>query len=150
MHRKSHENKMLSTRINITRVCNLRKLITQYEGVSNLAEKLGYANSSFLVQMAGPHPDRAITERTARKIEQTLELSDRWLDNEELAVLHDPKPNNDLVRKSIQATAAAIEAAGKEMSATKIGDLALLVYEDAVEHGAVREEYIATLMRIAG
>lgn len=53
---------------------NLRKLIEQWGGPLPLSKKLGYANASFLVQMAGPHPTREVSEKTARTIEMKLEL----------------------------------------------------------------------------
>lgn len=59
---------------------NLRRLIEQWDGPSNLANKLGYTNASFLVQMAGPNPIRDVSERTARKIEGKLDLPRGYLD----------------------------------------------------------------------
>lgn len=35
---------------------------------------------SFLIQLAGPHPSRSISENVAREIERTLKLSPNWLD----------------------------------------------------------------------
>lgn len=63
------------------RLSNLRALIEQHQGPNNLAAAVGYTNASFLVQMAGPHPTRPITERTARKIEAALSLPPMWLDS---------------------------------------------------------------------
>lgn len=59
---------------------NLRRLIEDADGPKNLAAKLGYANPSFLVQMAGPHPTREVTEKTARRFEEKLGLPDGSLD----------------------------------------------------------------------
>lgn len=60
---------------------NLRKLADTMGGPSALAKKLGYANSSFIVQMVGPHPIRQVSEFTARKFEQALDLVPNALDN---------------------------------------------------------------------
>jgi hypothetical protein len=53
---------------------NLRNIVTQWGGPSNLARKLGYNNPSYLVQMVGPKPTRDVTEKTAVKIETALGL----------------------------------------------------------------------------
>ena len=59
---------------------NLRRLIQQHDGPAALARRLGYKNAAFLVQMAGPHPSRPVTERTARGFEEKLKLPSGWLD----------------------------------------------------------------------
>ena len=58
---------------------NLRRLIGQWGGPTSLSKKLGHANGSFLAQIAGPHPRREISERTARSIEGTLGLPLGWM-----------------------------------------------------------------------
>lgn len=127
---------------------NLRKLIEQRGGPNVLGATLGYANGSFLVQMAGPNPIREVTERTARKFEQILNLPDGWFDREEVAVAPPPAFDTEMVRNAIQATAKAIEDAGLQMTPTKIGNLATMAYADAVEHGGVRKEYISQLLQL--
>lgn len=67
--------------INEVRREQLKKLFVQHGGSKKLSELLGYSNASFLVQMAGPSPTRDVTEKTARKIEQTLGLPEKWLDS---------------------------------------------------------------------
>lgn len=59
---------------------NLRKLADSLGGPSALAKKLGYTNSSFIVQMVGPNPIRQVSESTARKIERGLDLVPGSLD----------------------------------------------------------------------
>lgn len=59
---------------------NLRALIIQHEGATNLAKLLGYSSPSYLSQMVGPNPSRQITEKVARQIEHKLILPDGWLD----------------------------------------------------------------------
>jgi hypothetical protein len=62
------------------RRANLRTLAEKHEGIGKLAEKLGYANSSFLSQLIGPNPTRDVTEKNARKIEAALGLPALWMD----------------------------------------------------------------------
>lgn len=62
------------------RRANLRKLIDSFGGPGPLAQKLGYSNSSFLVQMAGPSPIRQVSEGTARRFESVLGLDPGSLD----------------------------------------------------------------------
>lgn len=62
------------------RLTNLRRLIAEHGGPAELARELGYSNASFLVQMAGPNPIRAVTEKTARAFERKLGLPEGWLD----------------------------------------------------------------------
>jgi hypothetical protein len=66
----------------MNRRARLRELIRKRGGVVALAKALGYANASFLVQMAGPSPTRAVSERTARLIERKAGLPDGWLDQD--------------------------------------------------------------------
>lgn len=60
--------------INDNRVTNLRALFAFHGGPTNLSRALGHANASFVVQIAGPNPRRPVSDRTARKIEQQLDL----------------------------------------------------------------------------
>ena len=62
------------------RRANLRKLANSVGGPGVLSKKLGYTNSSFLVQMAGPNPIRQVSEETARRFESTLDLVPGSLD----------------------------------------------------------------------
>lgn len=69
---------------------NLRLLIQDYHGSKSLAIKLGLSNPSFISHLAGPNPQRVVTEKTSRKFEQSLGLEDGWMD----------KPNKHIVYKS--------------------------------------------------
>lgn len=60
---------------------NLRRLVVECGGQTELAKKLGYKTSTFLTQMVGPTPIRTITENTAREFEQKLALQHLSLDS---------------------------------------------------------------------
>ena len=66
-----------------TRRANLRKLVADSGGPTLLAQRLGYRNPSFIVQMTGPSPIREVSEKTARRIEASLGLPPLTLDREE-------------------------------------------------------------------
>lgn len=59
---------------------NLRLLIEDCHGSKNLAVRLGLSNPSFLSHLAGPNPQRVVTEKTARRFELALNLEDGWMD----------------------------------------------------------------------
>lgn len=59
---------------------NLRALIRQHEGATNLAKLLGYSSPSYLSQMVGPAKTRPVTEKVARQIENRLRMPSGWLD----------------------------------------------------------------------
>lgn len=65
---------------NSNRLANMRRLMEEHGGPKALAAKLGYKQSSFVVQMAGPNPTRPITEDTCRKIEEALGLEEGSMD----------------------------------------------------------------------
>lgn len=126
---------------------NLRALIEQWGGPKPLSQKLDYNNASFLVQMAGPHPTREITEKTARRIESKLDLPPGWMDKT-------PGPtetghvDNELVYAAIRLTAAVAEDLGLRLTPTKLADVITLVYADAEAAGAVRELYVRQLLQL--
>jgi len=62
------------------RRANIRGLIAARGGLTKLTKEMGYLNPSFLSQMTGPAQSREITEKTARKIEKTLQLAPGYLD----------------------------------------------------------------------
>jgi hypothetical protein len=131
------------------RRANLRKLIETRGGVTALGHALGYTNGSYLLQMAGTNPMRPVTERNARKFEATLELPEGWLDREDVAQAPMPQIDSGVVRDAITMTAKAVEKSGVAMPPTKVGDIAWMVYEDAVSHGGkVRAEYIEMIVRL--
>lgn len=104
---------------------NLRALIIQHEGATNLAKLLGYSSPSYLSQMVGPNPTRQITEKVARQVERKLLLPDGWLDK---------KPTTYPVKVNDQ----------------QIGELVLLVGQILKENAVtVTPEQFATLVTLA-
>lgn len=126
---------------------NLRRLIEQWNGPAALAAKLGYANSSFLVQMAGPNPDREVTEKTARKIEKALGLPPNWLDGKP-----DTRPapgvDTNAVAEIIRLVGHTAEEMGVKLGNAKLADLVALVYADMQTSKTLRVEFLQQLLRL--
>lgn len=58
---------------------NLRHLIRQH-GNASVSHAAGYSSASYVSQMAGRKAQRPVTEQTARRIEQSMNLPEFWLD----------------------------------------------------------------------
>lgn len=126
---------------------NLRALIKQWEGPTNLAKKLRYSGPSYLSQMIGPA--KPITEKTARFIEQELDLPAGWMDIDHAARTGQyPRLDTSLINRAICAVSAALQDAGIQLSPTRMALLVELVYENATEHGAVDDGYVARLVKL--
>jgi hypothetical protein len=122
---------------------NLRRLAVQWGGVGKLAEKLGYANASFLVQMCGPHPIREVTERTARRVEETLSLPKGWLDTNE----HDePKVHDGYIVELVKLVAAEINAASVTVSPDKFADLVILIHGHCESLGKIDPTFVRQMV----
>lgn len=127
---------------------NLRRLIEQWGGPTSLAMKLGYSNASFLVQMAGPHPIRDVSERTARKIEGKLDLPRGSLDQK--AVRSGPKVSPELLTQVVRYTGQLCQDAGIRLTPAKFADLVTIIYQDAEANGAkVREDFSKRMVALA-
>lgn len=76
--KQSRQLQMLQSK----RRANLRRIIGKHGTNADLARILGYKTASFVTQMLSPKrkPRRNITERTARNIENKLQLTPRSLD----------------------------------------------------------------------
>jgi hypothetical protein len=150
---------------------NLRRLIAQHGGPNELGAKLGYSNGSFLVQMAGPAPIRDVSERTARKFEQALNLPVGILDHEvevtgavELpkrrAYKHGNVPplttetqaknlNNDELGKLIKSIGELSAEGGVNLPPLKFSDILMLSIADAIANqGQPNTEKIKTLVSL--
>jgi hypothetical protein len=128
---------------------NLRQLIEQWGGPKPLSDKLGYSNSSFMVQMAGPNPTREVTEKTARRIEQTLDLPPGWLDAQPREQTGLAPVDMTLIATVIRVVAQSAEDDGIRLSPSKLGDLVAVVYQDAESHNnTIRPEFINQVLRL--
>lgn len=124
---------------------NLRALIGERGGLTDLSNKLGYSNPSFLSQMAGPNPTREITERTARKIEQTLRMEPGVLDRPVAYADRQQGGNVQLVADALRLVGKVCEAEGVNLGPAKLTELAALVLEDG---GPPRPERVQRLVAL--
>lgn len=126
---------------------NLRRLIEQWGGPSTLAQKLGYSNASFVVQMAGPNPIRDVSEKTARKIEKQLGLPEGSLDQK--AVKSAPKVKLTLLQSVVEYAAQQCQVAGVTLTHAKFANLVTMIYQDAEQHGGIREVFAKSLIELS-
>lgn len=127
-----------------TRRANLRKLVADSCGPTLLAQRLGYRNPSFIVQMTGPSPIRDVSEQTARRIEASLGLPPLTLDREE-----QPAADSSLVVDVIRAVGSTLESENISLPPSRFADLVALAYLDATEHSnRTRADHIKALVRL--
>ena len=135
--------------IQAARRAALKKLVTDYEGMNALARQLGLAKGAYISQLLVDPPHRSLSEKTARKWEQTLNLPAGWMDR-------------GGVTPGMAAAAAAVDAlvltkviaavneavADQKVSITpaKLADVIVMQYTDALALGTVNVERIRTLI----
>lgn len=125
-----------------TRIKNLRVIVAQWNGATNLSKKLGHSGPSYISQLLGGN--RPLTEKTARAIEAKLDLPLGWLDRE-----HDgatPHFDRDLFAAVLAAVLETLDDQGSPATPRQISEIANLAYEDAARSGAVNADYIKILV----
>ena len=154
-----------------TRRTNLRTLISHFGGPKALGERLGYKGPSFLVQMAGPNPNREITEKSARGFEESLGLEYGWLDKEPGSQpplvkgaigmpQHRPAPaptevlapvqtDVNLVMDVIRLVGQVCDETNLTLPTVKFADVVALAYSDATETGGKpREAHLRQVIKL--
>lgn len=134
-----------------TRRANLRTLMEQ-RGVNALARQLGYANASFLSQMAGPNPIRGVTEKTARRFEARLGLPVGSLDRPVVQLAQSDAPQAvsvGLTAEIIRLVGRLFEEEGVDVSGMRFADVCALALLDAAEHDEQpRPDHVRSLVRL--
>lgn len=128
------------------RKMNLRALIAQWGGPTNLAKKLGHSGPSYLAQLVSEN--RPVTEKAARAIEQKLDMEIGWLDREHTGTITPVRVDQTLITKAVLAVGAALEEHGLQVKPAKFADLVALVYEEAAKTGDVGEALIQRIVRL--
>ena len=130
------------------RRANLRTLIAR-DGASQLAFKLGHRSGSFLAQLAGPRPTRAISEKLARAFEEALQLPVGWLDDEGHQM---PAPALDDVLLAACCTelTGALDSIKRRLPPTRYAEVLAILYSQAARVGvtAPDQELVARLLRV--
>lgn len=135
------------------RIANGRMAIERAGGVGKVAEKMGYSNPSFLVQMFGPNPTRAASEKTLRRMETALGLTPMSLDRIETTVALPPASETTVnaaqLSQLIQLVNKIVEEEKLFLSADRFSMLVAFAYEDASEHnGMPRESKLRQVMQM--
>lgn len=128
------------------RLENLRHLIRQWDGPASLARKLGHANASFLVQLAGPNPRRKISEKVARDIEEQLKLSALWLDEP-----HKDAPltiDDACLRECVRMVSQCVRDARLTLDPDVVANLTSLAYEHARAVGNIDRPFVDSLLEL--
>lgn len=136
----------MTTSVYDVRLKNLRLLIKQWESATSLARKLGHANASFLVQLAGPNPRRTISEKVARDIEAKLRLPAGWMDQPHADNLHEF--DDAVLRDCVRLVAAGMRDAGLQLDPEIVATLTSLAYEHAKASGEVDKRFISMLLQL--
>lgn len=129
---------------------NLRKYVAGNGGPGAVAQRLGYANGSFLVQMIGPNPTRNVSERTARDFEEKLGLAEGCLDEPVYVPAFAAKAPRRGASMSPESVIDLIHQIGRELEEghieipiPKFADLVALALENP------SPEHIRLLVRLA-
>jgi hypothetical protein len=130
-----------------TRRVNLRALINQWGGPTSMSRKLGHANGSYIAQIAGPHPSRDISEKTAREIESKLGLPVGWMDQDHPA--SGQQLNDQALTEVVRAVATTLRDTGLRPDPEIYGTLVQLAYDRAKLTGRIDEQYIQKLIILA-
>ena len=135
-----------------TRIANARLAIERAGGVGQVAAKMGYANASFLVQMFGPNPTRPASEKTVRRMEETLGLPTGALDSP-------PKPqlppaaathvDTQQLAQMLHLVSRLAAEEGVRLTNDRFATLVAMAYEEAAEHpGQAREGKIRQVVQL--
>lgn len=129
------------TNLHEIRRANLRRLIQEADGPSELARRLGFKNASYLSHVAGPSASKPIGEHAARHIEGALGLPAGWLDQK----THLPANTEGMVTV-VARLAHHAKALQVPLAPTQLTKLALLAHEHAVRCGDVDDDYLRQLI----
>lgn len=132
--------------VHAIRLQNLRLLIRQWETATSLARKLGHANASFVVQLAGPNPRRTISEKVARQIEDKLKLPTLWMDQAHAD--SQIQIDDAFLRECVRMVASCIRDAGLTLDPEVVATLTSLAYEHAKATGEVDKRFVQTLLQL--
>lgn len=125
---------------------NLRKLMDQWGGPTSLALKLGHSNGSYMAQLAGPHPTRDVSEKTARDVERKLGLSSGWMDKPHKGA--PGQPDTNALIEVMALVQDVLEAEGMRVPKAKLAELVALVYERQQETNANENAYARRLVQL--
>ena len=126
----------------------LRKLVSEHEGMNALARKLGLKKGAYISQLLTNPPLRDISEKTARKWEKALRLPEGWLDRAPPAAVSNNGStlNSELLAQVLAGVNEALRMAKITLSPNQLSDLVVMQYADALPTGRVNQERIQKLV----
>ena len=136
----------MPTDIQEVRRRNLRRLVTDHDGMNNLARKLGLTKGAYISQLLSEKPLRAISEKVARKWERTLGLAYGCLDEKGQTSL--PEIDTPMLERVLAEVLQALKEADVEVPPASFAELVTMQYSDACVLGQVDSERIRKLVRI--
>jgi hypothetical protein len=127
---------------------NLRRLVSEHEGMNNLAHKLGLTKGAYISQLLTDPPVRTISEKTARKWEKALMLPEGWLDGQPKSYTTAPPAalNTSLLAEVITAASEALKAVKVCLPPARFSDLVSMAYTDAIASGHVNTARLDTIV----
>jgi len=132
------------------RLRNLRNVVAGHGGQTVVARKLG-KTKGWISQLVGERPDREITERTARSIEQALGLDDLSLDQESVQLEAIPPIEASLTLSASLAVLGELVAVDErvQVSEEKFVELCRILYRQAGTGFPATRAYIEALVQLA-
>lgn len=141
---------------------NLRTLCDIHGGGAALARKLGYKTASFMSQMAGPRPTREVTEKSARAIEEALELARGTMDIEGWDPTAGAAPvapaapvgaitpsNTAVITDVIRLIGQVSESENVTVPPLKLPDMVAMTFADAMDRdGVPRASFVKQLVHL--
>lgn len=136
------------------RRANLRRLMEK-ETATAISKRLGYRFPSYLSQLAGPNPTREITEKTARRFEKDLGLSEGALDKAPNAAppaapTAQVSPDlTALIGDVIRLVGSVCAQEEVDLPTPKLADVVALAFADTMDHGGKpREAHVRQVVRL--
>lgn len=118
---------------------------------TEVSKRLGYAQGSFISQIAGPKPTRDFTEKSARSFEKDLGLEEGYFDIDEVeGVSSLQAPEVVALFKEVILLVGHICASENiSLHPSKFAEVIILAYEDTLEHGnRPRPHYISQIVTL--
>lgn len=126
------------------RRANFKKLVDRY-GAASLARRLELSGPSYIGQiLTGRRP---LSEKTARKFEEKLGLTPRYLDSQnDVVPFEGTSPT--LMAEAVRAVGEILEHEKIRPQPAKFAELVAMVYEQSVKVGHVDLEHARRLIKL--
>lgn len=131
--------------MNQVRRMNLRRLVSEHEGMNKLAQKLGLTRGAYISQLLMDPPVRDLSEKTVRKWERKLNLPTGWFDGAK-APQATPAVDGGLLTQCLTEVTASLKAAKIDLAPAQLAELVTMQYTDAAATGRVDTTRLNTII----